>query len=811
MPTLSLCLIAKDEAAMLPACLASVQGVVDELIVVDTGSSDGTPELAREAGATVVEHPWQDDFAAARNAGLAACTGDWVLVLDADERLAPGAGQALRGALRKARFDCGLLPLHNAARVDAPAADVLSGAARRGDPILLPRLLRRTPDLAYRGVIHESIGHWLLDGGRSTARIEAPIVHLGAVPSYRQQRGKDARNLALLERRCAQDADDPVAWTYLARERFRADDPSGAREAARQGWTALEAVATPGGPNPSFVPLVDMWVQIQLSDGDATAALACIEQCRGWGSSHPNLDMLEGKVRVALSQSTPAEAAQQLAHAEAALDRAIAQRGQAFTDEVLPGATSWEALYQRALARTLAGRPEAALADIDACLAANPQHPDAALARVEAAVALGRAQDALKLLEPHLQAPGPDAWTLAALACDLLGSPNDVVSFVQQALGRLDHGFLAPHRAALLDELRVIAGLYSGRGVQGPGQAGRVAALVARRPAPDPDAMVDAPALGRLVTNLLRADQSALLAPLLEPRAEDVLPGIGHALQAVFEQLGVSIEDDGEPDFVFIGGAGRSGTTLFRAMLHAHHRIHCGPEAKLVSTMSRQRGVWMQGMGRDLAEAGVTQELMDASVRAFLLTLLKGLAPDGVRVAEKTPHNLLHTAFLGQIFPRARFIHVIRDGRSVSASLVRQAWIDPATGNPLSYCQDIPHAATYWCEIVRAVRSQAPAVAGRYMEVRYERLVTEPEAVMREVLAFLGEAWDPAVLEHQRSDVSLSTLESSTEAVKSAVNTGALEKWRKNLSKKELKQVMQVAEGLLRELGYVELSGYPAG
>jgi len=804
MPKLSLVLIAKDEATMLPACLASVQGVVDEIIVVDTGSTDDTPGLARQVGATVIEHAWADDFAAARNAGLTACSGDWVLVLDADERLAPGAGASLRRALEGARFDCGLLPLHNAASIDADADDVLSGVARRGDPILLPRLLRRTPDLAYKGVIHESIGHWLTEGGRSTGRVEAPIIHLGAVPSYRHQRGKDARNLALLEKRCEQTPEDPVGWTYLARERFRADDQAGAAQAAQTGWTALEAVATPGGPNPAFVPLADMWTQIQLAAGDPGAALACLEQCGRWGSTHPNLGLLEGRVRYALALDEPDAAPQHLALAEAALGHALSQHGQAFTDELLPGATSWEAHYHRGLVRLQVRRPAEAAADLEACLALRPDHRPAALARVEARLSIAAPQDSLKLLEPLLLADTPDAWVLAAQACDGMGAPADVVTFVKQATSRLGAGFDARHRAAVLGELSVAAALYQGRAPQGPGQAGRVADLVAHRPSPPPTAMVDKPALDLLVTNIIRAGRVELLAALLEPRAEEVLPGIDFTLSDLFERLGLDIQDDGEPDFVFVGGAGRSGTTLFRAMLHAHPRIYCGPEAKLVSTLCRQRDVWQQGMGADLAEAGVTEDLLDHSVRAFLETLLRGLAPEGQRVAEKTPHNLLHTAYLGRLFPRARFIHVIRDGRSVSASLVRQAWIDPATRKPVASCQSIPNAARYWTDVVRGIRQQAGSVPGRYLEIRYERLVSEPEAVMREVLAFLGERWDPAVLEHHRSDLALSSRESSTEAVRTAVNTDAVAKWEKNLSKREQAQVVEIAAGLLRELGYLE-------
>src|SRR5512134_1472290 len=140
---------------MLPGCLESARGAVDEVVVVDTGSSDRTRELAHAAGAKVVEWAWRDDFAAARNEALRHATGGWILVLDADERLAPGAAAALRAAIAAPGAPACLLPLHHAARVDAPAAEVISGAARLGEPAWLPRLLRRTPDLAWQGAVHE--------------------------------------------------------------------------------------------------------------------------------------------------------------------------------------------------------------------------------------------------------------------------------------------------------------------------------------------------------------------------------------------------------------------------------------------------------------------------------------------------------------------------------------------------------------------------------------------------------------------------------------------------------------------------------
>ena len=93
--TISLCMIVRDEAATLAQCLDSVEGVVDEIIVVDTGSTDATGEIAARYQARVYYLDWPDDFAAARNVSLAHATEDWVLVLDAEEVLNADGGQQL--------------------------------------------------------------------------------------------------------------------------------------------------------------------------------------------------------------------------------------------------------------------------------------------------------------------------------------------------------------------------------------------------------------------------------------------------------------------------------------------------------------------------------------------------------------------------------------------------------------------------------------------------------------------------------------------------------------------------------------------
>lgn len=89
MASLSLCMIVKDEEKSLPECLESVQGLVDEIVIVDTGSKDRTPEIAKEFGAKVFPFSWINDFAAARNESLRHATGDYILWLDADDRIPP--------------------------------------------------------------------------------------------------------------------------------------------------------------------------------------------------------------------------------------------------------------------------------------------------------------------------------------------------------------------------------------------------------------------------------------------------------------------------------------------------------------------------------------------------------------------------------------------------------------------------------------------------------------------------------------------------------------------------------------------------
>lgn len=256
---------------------------------------------------------------------------------------------------------------------------------------------------------------------------------------------------------------------------------------------------------------------------------------------------------------------------------------------------------------------------------------------------------------------------------------------------------------------------------------------------------------------------------------------------------------------IFIGGAGRSGTTLLRVMLDSHRAIACGPELKIIPHLARQWAALHNSHGRFLEQVHhYPPHELAAAYAAIIGSLLDKhrVAAGKPRAAEKTPHNVLVFPGLHALFPASPLIHVIRDGRDVVCSLLTMNWTSAETGQPLDYTQDAAKAAAYWAGCVRAGRS-TPSVVPRalYYELRYEDLVSQPEATLRALLDFVEEDWDPAVLEHHQFARDLAG-ESSADQVARPLYQNARGRWQRDLSPEDREAVKRIAGPLLRELGY---------
>jgi tetratricopeptide (TPR) repeat protein len=200
---LTAALIVRDEEAVLDDCLASIRSVVDEIVVVDTGSADRSPEIAERYGARIVHHAWCDDFAEARNVALEAARGRWILYIDADERLAPAGRDAVEALLR-----------------DAPEVSfrVLLRPDSLSTPYLEYRLWRNDPRIRFVGRIHEKVVPAIhavsIADRRPIGDCELLLTHVGYEGD---QARKHRRNLPLLRAQLAEEPDNLFNLHHLAR------------------------------------------------------------------------------------------------------------------------------------------------------------------------------------------------------------------------------------------------------------------------------------------------------------------------------------------------------------------------------------------------------------------------------------------------------------------------------------------------------------------------------------------------------------------------------------------------------------------
>jgi glycosyltransferase involved in cell wall biosynthesis len=378
----SLCMIVRDEERFLGEALASVEGVVDEICIVDTGSKDKTLDIARKAGARVREIVWENDFSKARNAALAMAARRWILVLDADERLSPRSRDLVRTL---GTVDAHLTGLW--ARIYNFTDDYKGTGAMSN---ILVRLFPNDERVRYRNPIHEFIS---LDGNETgmparTSPIE--IVHFGYRNDVMLERKKHERNMLIAEQALRDGPDEAINWYNYGTSAMLAESANDAISALeRMRELSLERVRMRGdGRVQSFVPNgLCLLAGLYLKNPDGierakASALEALEYAPALADAH----FILGKCFVAQRRFTEAREA----YVAAIEDGKEAHHQPLVDNEVF----LWKAQSEIGSTLMEEGGYELAVKWFDFALAARPKVQPVRLNRARALEALNRLDEA---------------------------------------------------------------------------------------------------------------------------------------------------------------------------------------------------------------------------------------------------------------------------------------------------------------------------------------------------------------------------------------------------------------------------------
>lgn len=219
-PSISACMIVKNEEKQLPKCLRSIADFVDEIVIVDTGSKDKTIEIAKGYGARVFEHPWENHFSKHRNQSVDYATGDWILIIDADEELHPGDGPKLKGSVRSCSdVDAILVRVESSTKDGKTAHNSL-------------RIFKNHLNIHYEGRVHNELV------GMHTARhIPIRILHYGYDINGDIAKQKYDRTVKLLLQDIEENPEHPRPHHYLGIS-FLTENRQ--EEAIKEAETAIE-------------------------------------------------------------------------------------------------------------------------------------------------------------------------------------------------------------------------------------------------------------------------------------------------------------------------------------------------------------------------------------------------------------------------------------------------------------------------------------------------------------------------------------------------------------------------------------------
>jgi glycosyltransferase involved in cell wall biosynthesis len=230
MPTLSVAMIVRNEGEFLEECLTGLSSLADELVIVDTGSTDDTRRIAEAFTPHVYDYPWSDDFSAARNVSLRQCHGDYIFVLDADERILPGDVARVRNLIKdapRAAFQFLTMNFTNTESLEGFVPSVGAEYARgfRGwFPSIKIRLFPNDPHIFFEGVVHERVEPSVRRAGLSTRYADIPILHFPHLRNAAAQREKIQRYLALARVKVQQHPDSAEAFEELGHAALEAGE-----------------------------------------------------------------------------------------------------------------------------------------------------------------------------------------------------------------------------------------------------------------------------------------------------------------------------------------------------------------------------------------------------------------------------------------------------------------------------------------------------------------------------------------------------------------------------------------------------------
>ncbi|MFQ5828091.1 MAG: tetratricopeptide repeat protein [Candidatus Methylomirabilia bacterium] len=379
--TLSLCMIVKNEEAALPRCLDSAARWVDEIVVVDTGSTDRTPEIARSYNAKVVHYTWRNDFAAARNESLRHATSDWILVIDADEALAEGSGPRLRELIQNPEVVAYYV------KIVCPRGDD-GGLVRLN---WFPRFFRNFPGVAFEGVIHEQV-IWSLNGRGRLDYSDIVVEHGGYTLTPDELKVKGERNLGLL---AAQLKDDPTyspGWFQIAETYMLLGRVDEAIDAYRRALRLLEASRLTLPPRVVAVAFQNLGAAL-LARGDNEEGIGQLRAALLLDPDLPPAYVHLGNA--AFRRGDWKEAEEHFARALDIADRLNRERDGAREYEISP----WLLHFLHACALGRQGKVEAARDALLAVLQIRPSHPESLWLLAVASTTLKEWSRALEALE----------------------------------------------------------------------------------------------------------------------------------------------------------------------------------------------------------------------------------------------------------------------------------------------------------------------------------------------------------------------------------------------------------------------------